>query len=65
MRIALIGDLQYWMPWEEKLDFKMKQVAAAEPDFAVMMGDFGGSRMRDPDGYKHLIVIAEVLILII
>ena len=53
MRIALIGDLQYWMPWEEKLDFKMKQVAAAEPDFAVMMGDFGGSRMRDPDGYRE------------
>lgn len=53
MRIALIGDLQYWMPYEEKLDFKMKQVGAKNPDFAVMMGDFGGSKMRNPDGYRE------------
>lgn len=53
MRIALIGDLQYWMPYEEQLDFKMKQVAGVKPDFAVMMGDFGGSKMRNPDGYRE------------
>lgn len=61
MRIALIGDLQYWMPYEENLDFKMKQVSAKNPDFAVMMGDFGGSKMRSREGYvetkEHLDLI--------
>ena len=53
MRIALIGDLQYWMPEEENLVFKMEQVAKLRPDFAVLMGDFGGSKMRNPAGYEE------------
>ncbi len=53
MRIALIGDLQYWMPEEENLAYKMGQVAKLEPDFAVVMGDFGGSKMRSAAGLEE------------
>lgn len=50
MRIAFIGDLQYWMPWEEKLDLKMEQVKKFSPDLSIVMGDFGGSKMRSTEG---------------
>ncbi len=53
MRIALIGDLQYWKADVENLEYKMKQVAAHKPDFAVVMGDFGGSQMRSIPGLEE------------
>lgn len=53
MRIALIGDLQYWMPEEENLAYKMGQVAKLKPDLAVVMGDFGGSKMRSAAGLEE------------
>ncbi len=53
MRIAMIGDLQYWMPEEENLAYKMGQVAKLTPDFAVVMGDFGGSKMRSAAGLEE------------
>ena len=53
MRIALIGDLQYWMPWEENLDFKMKQIKNFSPDLSIVMGDFGGSKMRSAEGLEE------------
>ena len=53
MRIAFIGDLQYATAKEEKLDEKMRAVGALRPDFAVMMGDFGGSHMHSVGGYRE------------
>lgn len=50
MRIAFIGDLQYWKAEVENLEFKMKQIAAHRPDLAIVMGDFGGSQMRSIPG---------------
>ncbi len=50
MRIAFIGDLQYWKAEIENLEYKMKQVAAHKPDLAIVMGDFGGSKMRSVEG---------------
>lgn len=53
MRIAFIGDLQYWKAEIENLEYKMKQIARHKPDFAVVMGDFGGSKMRSAEGLKE------------
>lgn len=53
MRIAFIGDLQYWKAEVENLGYKMKQIAAHSPDLAVVMGDFGGSKMRSVEGFEE------------
>ncbi len=53
MRIAFIGDLQYWKAEVENLEYKMKQIAAHHPDLAVVMGDFGGSQMRSVTGLEE------------
>lgn len=50
MRIAMIGDLQYWKAEVENLEYKMKQIAEKKPDLAIVMGDFGGSKMRSTEG---------------
>ncbi|MBR4880567.1 MAG: metallophosphoesterase [Clostridia bacterium] len=50
MRIAFIGDLQYWKADIENLEYKMKQIAGHNPDLAIVMGDFGGSKMRSVEG---------------
>lgn len=50
MRIAFIGDLQYWKAEIENLEYKMKQISAHKPDLAIVMGDFGGSKMRSVEG---------------
>ncbi len=61
MRIALIGDLQYWKIEEENLIFKMNQVANYKPDLAVVMGDFGGSKMRSIPGLEETKGLVELL----
>lgn len=53
MRIAFIGDLQYWKAEVEDLEYKMKQIASHSPDLAVVMGDFGGSQMRSVAGLEE------------
>ncbi len=53
MKIAFIGDLQYWKAEIENLEYKMKQVAAHKPDLAIVMGDFGGSKMRSVEGLEE------------
>lgn len=53
MRIAFIGDLQYWKAEVENLGYKMKQIAAHSPDLAIVMGDFGGSKMRSVEGFEE------------
>ncbi len=53
MRIAFIGDLQYWKAEVENLGYKMKQISGHSPDLAVIMGDFGGSRMRSVEGFEE------------
>lgn len=53
MRIAFIGDLQYWKADIENLEYKMKQIASHHPDLAVVMGDFGGSKMRSVEGFEE------------
>lgn len=61
MRIALIGDLQYSSAEEEQLSLKFSQISAAEPDFAVIMGDFGGPHINSPEGFEDTRKIAESL----
>lgn len=51
MRIALIGDLQYATAEEERLADKFKAIRDLSPDYAVMMGDFGGSHSKSDEGY--------------
>jgi len=51
MRIALIGDLQYATAEEERLADKFDAIRALSPDFAVMMGDFGGSHSKSLEGH--------------
>ena len=53
MRIVFVGDLQYATAEEERLDLKMKAISALEPDYAVLMGDFGGSHMHSVEGYRE------------
>lgn len=53
MRIAFIGDLQYWKAEVENLEYKMKQISLHRPDLAVVMGDFGGSKMRSVEGLEE------------
>ena len=53
MRIAFIGDFQYWKAEIENLEYKMKQIAEHNPDLAIVMGDFGGSKMRSVEGLKE------------
>ncbi|MBE6573180.1 MAG: hypothetical protein E7652_02175 [Ruminococcaceae bacterium] len=50
MRLAIIGDLQYWKAEVENLGFKMKQIKKFKPGFSFVMGDVGGSRMRSEEG---------------
>ncbi len=53
MRITFIGDLQYWKAEVENLEYKMKQVGTHRPDLAIVMGDFGGSKMRSIPGLEE------------
>ncbi|MBR6513791.1 MAG: metallophosphoesterase [Clostridia bacterium] len=53
MRIAFIGDLQYWKAEIENLEYKMRQVSMHKPDLAIVMGDFGGSKMRSVEGLEE------------
>lgn len=50
MRLAIIGDLQYWKAEVENLGFKMEQIKKYKPDFSFVMGDVGGSQMRSETG---------------
>lgn len=61
MRIALIGDLQYWSLEDDKLHYKMSRISDLDPEFAVIMGDLGGSNMRNIDGYKETADLAGCL----
>lgn len=61
MRIALIGDLQYGSAEEEQLDLKFSQISALKPDFAVIMGDFGGPHINSLQGFEDTRKIADSL----
>lgn len=50
MRLAIIGDLQYWKAEVENLAYKMEQIKRYDPDFSIVMGDVGGSKMRSVEG---------------
>lgn len=50
MRLAIIGDLQYWKAEVENLGYKMEQIKKYRPDFSFVMGDVGGSQMRSEAG---------------
>lgn len=53
MRIAFIGDLQYWKAEIEELGRKMEQIKRFSPDLSIVMGDFGGSKMRSAEGLEE------------
>ena len=61
MRIALVGDLQYWSIEEENIIPKMKEIGSLEPDFAVIMGDTGGPKCTSIDGYRDTAELAKNL----
>ena len=50
MKLAIIGDLQYWKAEVENLGFKMEQIKKFDPAFSFVMGDVGGSQMRSEEG---------------
>lgn len=53
MRIALIGDLQYWEKEEQNFEHKLSALRELCPDHAYMLGDFGGRYMRKAEGYAE------------
>ena len=53
MKIALVGDLQYGSGEQEIIRDRMSQVGALNPDFAVIMGDFGGPYIATRKGYEE------------
>lgn len=61
MRIALVGDLQYLSIENENIIPMMKQIAALQPDFAVLMGDIGGGIPRTYEGFRETVELAQHL----
>ncbi len=61
MKIALIGDLQYGRGEEGTVNSRMKQIGALNPDFAVIMGDFGGPNIATAEGYRETVEFAKQL----
>lgn len=53
MKITLIGDLQYGPGEQDIIRERMSQVGALNPDFAVIMGDFGGPNIATRKGYEE------------
>ena len=53
MKIALIGDLQYGSGEQDTVRERMSQVGTLNPDFSVIMGDFGGPYIATRKGYEE------------